>query len=180
MDRPSPRSSCLGGGPSLPSAGAAGPTPQCSALSSPVGRRNPANPGSASLARRRIGPARRSAQDKLHKDISWFPPIPSLDPKLPQMMIQMLVHQDRPLLRRQWPEEAVRMCGATVGPGGYKPVDQTVQTRAFLCQVPLILDNQTFHSRRIAAQRFVVPKHLWLDDGAHDPSDQYPWRPQVP
>jgi hypothetical protein len=106
--------------------------------------------------------------------------VPSLNPKLPQMMIQMLVHQDRPLLRRQRPEEAVRMCGTALGPGGYKPVDQTVQTRAFLCQVPLILNNQTFHSRRIAAQRFVVPKHVWLDDGAHDPSEQYPWRPKVP
>jgi hypothetical protein len=49
--RPSPGSSRLGGGPSLPSASAAAPTPQCSALSSPVRRSNPANPGSASLAR---------------------------------------------------------------------------------------------------------------------------------
>jgi hypothetical protein len=77
-------------------------TPQCSALSSPVRRSNPANPTSASLARRRIGPASRSAQGKQRTDISCFPPIPSLDPKPPQMMIQMLVHQDRPLLRRQW------------------------------------------------------------------------------
>lgn len=52
----------LGGGPSLPSAAAAGLMPQCSALYTPVCRRNPANPGSASLARRRISPARRWAQ----------------------------------------------------------------------------------------------------------------------
>jgi len=64
-----------------------------------------------------------------------------LDSKLPQMMIQMLVHQDRPLLRRQSPKEAVRVRRAALGPGGYKPVDHTVQTCAFLCQVPIILDH---------------------------------------
>ena len=43
--------------------------------------------------------------------------------KLPQMMTQMLVHQCRPLVRRQPPEEAMGMRGVAPRTGGRKPID---------------------------------------------------------
>jgi hypothetical protein len=55
-----------------------------------------------------------------------------LNTKLPQMMIQMLVHQSCPLLRRELSEEGVRILGTAPRPGLGKPVDQCGQLRAFL------------------------------------------------
>jgi len=54
-----------------------------------------------------------------------------LYPKLTQVMIEMFIGQDGPIVRRHAPEEGVRMCGATGGACGGKAVDQAGQAFAF-------------------------------------------------
>ena len=53
-----------------------------------------------------------------------------LHPELPQVMVQVLVHQHRPLVRRQGPEERVRVRRAAGGAGGADAIDHREQSRA--------------------------------------------------
>src|SRR6266852_202362 len=48
----------------------------------------------------------------------------ALNPKLPQMMVQMLIHQRRPFLRSQRPEKEVRMLRACPRPARCKAVNE--------------------------------------------------------
>src|SRR6266403_5007111 len=48
----------------------------------------------------------------------------ALNPKLPKMMVQMLIHQRRPFLRSQRPEKEVRMPRATPRPAHCKAVNE--------------------------------------------------------
>src|SRR6266851_7449550 len=48
----------------------------------------------------------------------------ALSPKLPQMMVQMLIHQRRPFLRSQRPEKEVRMPRACPRPARCKAVNE--------------------------------------------------------
>jgi hypothetical protein len=53
------------------------------------------------------------------------------DAELPQMMVDVFVHQDGPLVGREPAEEAVRVRGASGRPGGCKPVERGTQALTF-------------------------------------------------
>jgi hypothetical protein len=102
-----------------------------------------------------------------------------LNLKLPQMMVQMFIHQNRPLIWCEPSEEAVRMRGAFCWPVRGEPVDQLAQALPFGFQVALILDHQLVHGRRIPAERFVVPQHFGFNDASDNPPHERAGRKQV-
>ena len=53
-------------------------------------------------------------------------------------MIQVLVHQHRPLVRRERPEEGVRLLRARAGSARCKTIDQRDQARTLAFQVALV------------------------------------------
>ena len=62
----------------------------------------------------------------------------ALNPKLPQMVIQMLIHQRRPFHRSQRPEKEVRMLRAYPRPTRCKAVNEFAQPLPLRHEVPLI------------------------------------------
>src|SRR5215469_3869794 len=97
----------------------------------------------------------------------------SLHPELPQMMIQMLVHQSVPLLRRERSKEGVRMLGAALRPALGETVNQCAQALAFLREVSFIRHNKTLGCRSIAPHRRFVLQHLRFHERANDPPDEH-------
>jgi hypothetical protein len=96
------------------------------------------------------------------------------------MMIQMLVHQRRPLLWRQSPKEAMRMRRAARRPRRGKPVNLCVQPFPLHFQVAIVAHHKSLYRRRIPPQWFIVPHHLRLHDPTDDPSHQQPRRQPLP
>ena len=75
---------------------------------------------------------------------SWGIPLgtklsPALNPKLPQVMVQMLIHQRRPFHRSQRPEKKVRMLRAYPRPTRRKAVNEFAQPLPLHPEVPFIL-----------------------------------------
>src|SRR5437899_895560 len=62
----------------------------------------------------------------------------ALNPKLPQMMVQMLIHQRRPFHRSQRPEKEVRMLRACPRPTCCKAVNEFAQPLPLHHEVPFI------------------------------------------
>src|SRR6185437_9170262 len=94
------------------------------------------------------------------------------DSKLPQVVIKMLVHQYRPLLRSQRSEETVWMRGTASRPRCDEPVDQVEQPRALRVQIPFVAHAQRIDGRRVPAHRFIVAQHQRFHDRADDLPDQ--------
>ena len=65
-------------------------------------------------------------------------PSPALNPKLPKMMVQMLIHQRRPFHRSQRPEKEVRMLRASPRPTRCKAVNEFAQPLPLHHEVPFI------------------------------------------
>jgi hypothetical protein len=63
-----------------------------------------------------------------------------LGSELAQMMIQMLVHQDRPFVRGKRAEKCVRMRGATRSPSSGEAIDQPAQALPLGFKVPILSD----------------------------------------
>jgi hypothetical protein len=85
-----------------------------------------------------------------------------------EVMIQMFVRQDGPLVWREAAEEAMGMGGASFGSGGGEAVYEFVQAFAFFREVALVRDSEFLRGRGIAADGFVVTDHVWLDETADD------------
>ncbi len=68
--------------------------------------------------------------------------VAELRAELPEMMIQMLVHQDRPFVRSKRPEKCVRMRGASRSPRRGEAIDQAAQALSIRFKVSLIADDQ--------------------------------------
>jgi len=77
--------------------------------------------------------------------------LPALNPKLPQMMVEVLVHQRRPFDRSERPEKEVRMLGADGGPAGHKTIDRFAQALPFHGEIAFIGYEAALFGRRIAA-----------------------------
>ncbi len=61
---------------------------------------------------------------RLNRSSVVRPSAHALNPKLPKMMVQMLIHQRRPFLRSQRPEKEVRMLRACPRPARCKAVNE--------------------------------------------------------
>jgi len=62
--------------------------------------------------------------------------IRGLDPELPQVVVQMLIHQRRPFHRSEWPKKEVRMRRASPGPAPYKAVYRFTESLPLHHEVP--------------------------------------------
>ena len=98
----------------------------------------------------------------------------ALRSELAEMMIEMLVHQDRPLCRRERSEESVRMSGAGCGAACDEAIDRLIQARPFDLKVSLILHYQVCDCGGISAHRLVVSQGDGLDDWTEEPTDELP------
>src|SRR4051794_32576552 len=85
-----------------------------------------------------------------------------LDPKLLQVMIEMLIHPGGPLLGREPPEEAMGMCCATIRPPRCKSVNHVAQSLSLCFQISFIIDYQNFHRRGVPAHRHFLSKRSSL------------------
>jgi hypothetical protein len=96
-----------------------------------------------------------------------------LDPELSQMVVEVFVHENRPLLRLHWAKEAVRVRRAAAWPTRREPIDEVGQSRALCDKIPLVRHDERRHRRRIALHRLVVAQCEGLDDSAEHPTDQH-------
>ena len=94
-------------------------------------------------------------------------------------MVHMLVHQLRPLFRRQLPEECMWMGRTTGRPCRNKPVDQSAEPDPLHAQIAIIEHNQRWQGGRILPHRLVVAQGLRFDEPAQYPSNRHPRRSQV-
>ncbi len=95
-------------------------------------------------------------------------------------MVQMLIRQDRPLLRRKPPKEAMRMSRASGWPCLAKPLNQAAQPLPLQVKVPIVSHDQVLRGRRIPAYRLVIFKHHRLHNCPKYPSHKHPRRNPVP
>src|SRR5215475_1913503 len=89
------------------------------------------------------------------------------DSKLPQMMVEMSVHQARPPLGRHLAEETMRILRAPRRTSGSKLVNQSRQPLAFLREVSFVRHNQALRRGRILPERVFIAKHQWLHQPPH-------------
>src|SRR4051794_22306665 len=84
------------------------------------------------------------------------------------MMIDVLVHENGPLLRFEWAEERVPVTGAARGPLTCKPVDCCYEHGSFALELALcrIRRQQLRRRRRVATHRLVVAEDQGLDKRA--------------
>jgi hypothetical protein len=74
-----------------------------------------------------------------------------LNPKLPQMMVQMLIHQCRPFDRSERPEKEVRMLRAVRRPAHHKAINRFPQPLLFDGEIAFFGYQAAFLGHRIAA-----------------------------
>src|SRR6266568_3176510 len=96
------------------------------------------------------------------------------------MMVEMLVHQDRPLLRREPPKEAMRMPCTPLRPRRRKAVNQSAEPVSLPIEVPFIRHDEGLGCRGVSAHRLIVPKHHWLDHFPNDPPHEHPLWNAIP
>src|SRR5580704_8491170 len=101
----------------------------------------------------------------------------TLRSELPQMMVDMLIHQDRPFVRGEGTKERVRMCRAAGWSSGGETINQLAEPIALGLEIPVIFDDEFFRRGRIPAHRFVVAKSHRLDDRSQDAPNQRTRRP---
>ena len=92
----------------------------------------------AGLRAAEVGASRRST-----------PVVGRSHPELPQMMVEMLVHQDGPLLRRHFPKEAMRIVRTRCCSSDGKSVNQFQQPLPFFVEVTFSRHAEARCSRRI-------------------------------
>src|SRR5215471_9174831 len=107
-------------------------------------------------------------------------PTAFLHAKLSQMMIEVLVHQLRPLVRRHLPKERVWICRAALRPRRGKPLHQRGQPKALFAQVPVILHEQTLRRRRVLSHRRLVLERHGLHHRPEDAPQKHPRLGLVP
>src|SRR5580704_3005861 len=78
------------------------------------------------------------------------------DPELAQMMVEVFVHQDRPLLRGELAEEGVGMHRANGGAAPGKAVDDSCQPVLLFGQVAVVVNHETLGRGGIAAHGDLV------------------------
>src|SRR5579864_3903475 len=101
------------------------------------------------------------------------------DSELAQMMVEVLVHQDRPLLRGELAEEGVGMHRANGGATGGKAVDYPGKAVLLFGQVAVVVNHKTLGRGGVAAHRDLVLESHGLDDAANDSAHHHPWRRTV-
>ena len=79
-----------------------------------------------------------SPRTRLHSSSVLRRSAHALNPKLPHMMVQMLIHQRRPFHRSQRPEKEVRMLRACPRPTCCKAVNEFAQPLPLHHEVPFI------------------------------------------
>src|SRR5580698_52668 len=87
-------------------------------------------------------------------------------------MVDVLVHQDGPLIGSQPAEKSMWVIGAAGRAGGGELVDGGAQPLALLGQVTVADHHQHRDCGRVAAHRFVVSQRQWLDDAAENPDGE--------
>ena len=95
-----------------------------------------------------------------------------LGSELAQVVVDMLVHQDRPLFRSEPSKEGVRMGGAGRRTFCDEAIDRRTQAGPFNFKISLILDDQAVYGGGVSAHWLVVFQGQGLDDGAEDAADQ--------
>ena len=102
-----------------------------------------------------------------------------LGSELAQMVVDMLVHQDRPLFRGEPSEEGVRMGSAGRRAAFDEAIDRRTQAGPFNFKVSLILDDKAVYGGGVSAHWLVVFQGHWLDDGADEAADQLSRRAEI-
>jgi hypothetical protein len=92
--------------------------------------------------------------------------------KLPEVVIQMFVHQHRPLIRCEATKETMRMRGAGLPAARDAAVEQITQAFALQFKVGLAFDHHAVHGGRVAAHGCVVFEGHRFDDRAKQASDE--------
>ena len=94
-------------------------------------------------------------------------------------MVEVLVHQNSPLLPRHTPEEAVRMIGASCRPDGDYAIDQSVEPMTFRDEVSFVAHYEARDGSRISPHGRVVTECLGFDEATDEPPDQHARRKYV-
>jgi hypothetical protein len=92
--------------------------------------------------------------------------------ELAQMMVEVLVHQNSPLLRRHASEEAVGMRGASGRTSCDHAIDQSVEPMTFREEVSLVEHLEARDGWRISPDGCVVTECFGFDESADEPADQ--------
>ena len=90
--------------------------------------------------------------------------------ELAQVMVEVLVHQDGPLIRGEAAKEAVRIGGAALGSCGGEAIDQSEESQTLRLQVAMVVNQQALRSGRVGTHRLVVAKDEWFDEHAENPA----------
>src|SRR2546430_1136641 len=95
------------------------------------------------------------------------------------MMVQVLVHEDRPLRRRHRPKERVWM-GRTAGWSGCgESLDECAQACTLALEVALVDDHELLRRRRVATERRIVARDPSHDHRPNESPDERARRTKV-
>src|SRR5579859_287995 len=104
-----------------------------------------------------------------------------LNLKLPQMMVEMLIHQRGPFDRSERPKEEVRMLRAYRGAAGHEAVDGFAEALAFHGEIAFVGYEAAFLRRRIAAHGLALHQQRLLHQrpkqASKEDSRRYRWLP---
>jgi hypothetical protein len=92
--------------------------------------------------------------------------------ELAEVMVEVLVHQDGPLLGSELAEEGVRPRGADCGAAVGKAVDHASQTVLLFDEIAVVVNYKTFGGGGVAAHGDLVLEHHGLDDAADETAYQ--------
>src|SRR5580698_7801186 len=95
-----------------------------------------------------------------------------LNTELPQMMVEMFVHENSPLLRGHLSEKAVWVSRASCGAARDHTVNQSVEPVTFREEVSIVEHCEARHCWRISSHGGVATEGLGFDITADKPSDQ--------
>ncbi len=102
-----------------------------------------------------------------------------LGSELAQVMVEVFVHQNGPLIGCEGAEEAVGIGGAGGWAGCDEAVDHVAEAGSFDFQVTIILNDDCVDGGGVFAHRLVVAEDERLDDRAEEAADELPRRVEV-
>src|SRR5258707_132760 len=100
----------------------------------------------------------------------------ALSPKLPEMVVQMLIHQRRPFYRSQRAEKEVRMPCACSRPTRCKAVNEFAEPLPLHSEVPFITHHQALVRPHIPRHGLLFRDHRLLRKAPQQPPNEYAWR----
>jgi hypothetical protein len=99
--------------------------------------------------------------------------------ELAEVVVEVLVHEDGPLLGCHLAEEGVGMGGADGWATGGKAVDEGGETVLLFGEIAVVGNHQTFGGGGVAAHGDLVLERHGLDDAADEAANQHAWRRSV-